>query len=54
MIPAAVFTSRYQKGVLDRKFADIDRTMSNLRAWGYAGMAIIIIMLVILFFWKTA
>ena len=54
MIPAAVFTSRYQKGVLDRKFADIDRTMSNLRAWGYAGMANIIIMLVILSFWKIA
>ncbi|MCX6007319.1 MAG: SCP2 sterol-binding domain-containing protein [Chloroflexi bacterium] len=54
MIPAAVFTSQYQKGVIDRKFADIDRTMSNLRAWGHVGMAIIIIMLVILFSWKIA
>ena len=42
MIPAAIFTSRYQKGVMDRKFVDIDRTMSNLRTWGYAGIAIII------------
>jgi hypothetical protein len=42
MIPAAIFTSRYQKGVMDRKFANIDRTMSNLRTWGYAGIAIII------------
>lgn len=54
MIPAAMFTSRYQKGVLDRKFADIDRTMFNLRAWSYVAMAITIIMLVILFLWKFA
>lgn len=54
MIPAAIFTSRYQKGVLDRKFADIDRTMFNLRAWSYVAMAITIIMLAILFFWKFA
>ena len=51
MIPAAIFTSRYQKGVMDRKFVDIDRTMSKLRAWGYMGIAIIIIMLAALFVW---
>jgi hypothetical protein len=49
-IPAAIFTVRYQKGVMDRKFADIDRTMSNLRAWGYAGMAIIIVLLILVLF----
>ncbi len=54
MIPAAVFTSLYQKDVIDRKFTDIDRVMSNLRAWGYIGMIIIIIMLFILFFWTIA
>jgi len=54
MIPAAIFTSRYQKGVMDRKFADIDRTMSNLRAWAYIGLAIVIIMLSALFVWRIA
>jgi len=51
MIPAAIFTSRYQKGVMDRNFVNIDRTMSKLRAWGYTGIAIIIIMLAALFVW---
>jgi hypothetical protein len=54
MIPAAIFTSRYQKGIIDRKFADIDRTISTLRSWGYVAIAIAIIMLAILFFWKFA
>jgi hypothetical protein len=54
MIPAAIFTSQYQKGVIDRKFADIDRTITKLRMWGYVAMAVTIIMLGILFFWKFA
>jgi putative sterol carrier protein len=53
-IPAAIFTARYQKGVMDRRFTDIDRTMSNLRTWGYVAMAITIIMLIILFTWRIA
>ena len=51
MIPAAIFTSHYQKGTMDRKFADIDGTMSNLRACGYVGLAVTIIMLTALLAW---
>ncbi len=40
IIPAAIFTARYQKGALDRKFPDIDKTMAALRSWGYAGLAV--------------
>lgn len=54
MIPATIFTSRYRKGIINRKFADVDRTLSNLRTWGYVGLAITIIMLFALFIWKTA
>jgi hypothetical protein len=48
IIPASIFTERYQKGVLDRKFADIDKTMSALRGWGYAGLAVTIALLLML------
>jgi putative sterol carrier protein len=52
MIPAAIFTSRYQKGVMERQFIDIDRTMSRLRVWSYTGLAIIVIILIVLFTWR--
>jgi putative sterol carrier protein len=54
LIPASIFTSRYQKGVLDRKFADIDKTMSALRAWSYIGLAVdIVVLALVLFILKT-
>jgi hypothetical protein len=50
MIPASIFTTRYQKGVMDRKFADIDRTLSNLRIWAYIGALVIVLFLVLVVF----
>jgi putative sterol carrier protein len=48
IIPAGIFTTRYQKGVMERKFADIDKAISSLRAWAYAGLAVAIAMLALL------
>jgi hypothetical protein len=50
MLPAAIFTTCYQKGVMDRHFKDIDRTMSTLRTWAYIGCGIIAAMLISLWF----
>jgi putative sterol carrier protein len=50
IIPAAVFTTSYQKGVVDRKFADIDKAMSSLRAWAYIGLALTTAMLALVCF----
>lgn len=50
MIPAAIFTTGYQKGVLDRRFADIDKTISTLRAWAFAGIAITLAVLALVCF----
>ena len=47
IIPASIFTVRYQKGVIDRKFADIDKTMTSLRVWAYAGLVVTLAMLLL-------
>lgn len=48
IIPASIFTARYQKGVLDRKFPDVDKTMSMLRSRGYAGLTVAAVILLLL------
>jgi len=50
IIPAGIFTMRYQKGVMDRKFTDIDKVISCLRTWAYAGLAVAIAMLLWVWF----
>lgn len=50
LIPAAIFTTRYQKGIMDRKFKDVDKTMSALRIWAYVGLAIAVLMLISVWF----
>jgi len=50
MIPAAIFTTLYQKGSMERQFKDIDKAMSTLRIWAYIGCAVIVAMLILLWF----
>jgi len=50
VIPATVFTVRYQKGVMERKFADIDKAMSLLRIWSFAGLAVALALLLLVWF----
>jgi hypothetical protein len=55
IIPAAIFTARYTRGVTTRRFKDIDKTISNLRGLAYAGLVITVALMVsIFFFLRTA
>ncbi|MGA9048642.1 MAG: SCP2 sterol-binding domain-containing protein [Dehalococcoidia bacterium] len=54
ILPAAIFTSRYTRGVTTRRFKDIDKTISNLRLVAYAGLVITVGLLAwILFFLRA-
>jgi hypothetical protein len=35
MVPAFIFTSRYQKGAMERNFPEIDKPLSRERIWAY-------------------
>ncbi|MHB8086509.1 MAG: SCP2 sterol-binding domain-containing protein [Dehalococcoidia bacterium] len=50
IIPAAIFTSRYVRNVTTRRFKDIDKTISNLRAVAYSGLVITVALMVWLLF----
>jgi nitroreductase len=50
LVPAAIFTFKYLKGATSRSFADVNKNMSMLRAWSYAGLAIAIVLLLLVVF----
>jgi hypothetical protein len=43
MVPALMFTSRYQKSAMTRNLPDIDKTLSKKRALAYFGLLLIVI-----------
>ncbi|MGA2368330.1 MAG: SCP2 sterol-binding domain-containing protein [Dehalococcoidia bacterium] len=50
IIPAAIFTGRYTRGVTTRRFNDIDKTISHLRGLAYAGLVVTVALMVLVFF----
>jgi hypothetical protein len=50
MIPAFFFTGRYQKGAMERQFADVDRRMASQRFGAYIGLAFIVVLVFLLWF----
>ena len=50
LIPAAIFTVKYLKGVTSRSFSDVNKMISTLRAWSYAGLAVAIVLLILVLF----
>jgi hypothetical protein len=45
MVPAAIFTIRYQKTAMQKYFGDIDGLMAKQRVWAYIGLAITLVAL---------
>jgi len=50
LVPAFVFSFRYQKRATARGFKDIDRTIQAMRIWSYIGLALAVGCLCYLFF----
>ncbi len=50
LVPAAIFTFKYLKGATIRSFADVNKNISILQAWSYAGLATAMILLFLLVF----
>jgi hypothetical protein len=50
LVPAAIFTFIYLKGATSRSFADVNKNISMLRAWSYAGLVIAIVLILLVVF----
>jgi putative sterol carrier protein len=50
MVPATVFTIRYQKTAMQKYFGDIDGLMAKQRVWAYIGLAITLVAMAITWF----
>jgi hypothetical protein len=50
LVPAAIFTIRYQKTATQKYFGDIDGLMAKQRVWAYIGLAITLVAMAITWF----
>ena len=50
LVPAFVFTSAYQKGASNRRIADVDKALAQMRTWAGVGLAVAVGMILVVWF----